>query len=668
MDKSTSIPAHVSLAEFLNAQYDYLIVGGGTAGLVLAARLSENPNVTVGVLEAGKLRLGDENVEGLAGGANMWHNPEYDWVFKTVEQVGFVEDRPPDRDNLTRNQKHNQNNIHHVCRGKFVGGSSGINYMALVRPSVEDIDAWGQHAPGWSWASLEPYYRKVESLQPDRATEPRPSHFRLDPAVHGHSGPICSSWPPSILPVEHTLIEAFNKTANTEPPRDPYSGDHVGFAQHLFATDRRSGMPSRSYATTGYLVPCADRPNLRLLTEAYVVKVVLDDSSQGHDDGHSVKATGVEFWHTGRHYKVSAKNEVIISASTIQSPRLLELSGIGNPEILRAAGVKCLVDLPAVGGNLMEHPMSSITYEMARGPENITIDSLLLDQAVFQEHLKRLMENQDGLMAGIFGPAGFVPYAGQVKRERLAESIGKIVTPKMQGKGGYLPPPHDRVRTLLASASSPSIEIIALAGYVDLKTGHFDQSKIMVGPPAGRNACYTMMVSTMYPLSRGSTHIEPASAESSALEEEETSNGKQIEAPPPFRTQPRIDLNLFSHEVDVDVIAAGLALADRAFTSPPVASRFVSRITPPPEVDLQDPEQARAVARGNMMIFNHNSGTCAMGSVVDEKLRVRGVEGLRVVDVSVFPDTISANPMATVYAVAERAADLIKEESQLFAH
>jgi choline dehydrogenase-like flavoprotein len=527
-------------------------------------------------------------------------------------------------------QEHNNNNVHHLVRGKFVGGSSGINYTALVHPSAEDIDNWGKHAEGWSWSTLDPYFRKSQSLQPDRSSEARPKYFSLDRDAHGSDGPIQTSWGPSIVPVERTLIEAMNEVAGTKPPHDPYSGDHVGFSQHLFTVDRRHGFPARSYATSGYFVPIADRPNLKLLTDANVVKVVLERVSD------PPRAVGVLVSYAGKVTEIRTRREVIISASTIQSPRLLELSGIGSPENLAAAGVECLVPLPDVGENLIEHPATGIVYEMADGPENITLDSLFLDQAVLQAQLKRLTETHDGLMSGVFGPAGWVPYASHISAERLASSLKSATT----SKGDHT----ERVRQLLSNTLSPCIEMMTLPAYFDIAAGHTNQSKVMPGAPPGRNACHGSLVSLMYPLSRGSTHIEKA------------------EMSDPFATQPRIDPKLLSHEADVDALAAGLTLANRAYTSPLMSGRFKGRVHPPPEVDLEDPEQARAYVRQVVMMFNHNSGTCAMGRVVDKGLKVKGVQGLRVVDVSVFPDAISANPMATVYAVAERAADLIKED------
>lgn len=438
-------------------------------------------------------------------------------------------------------------------------------------------------------------------------------------------------------------MDALKQTANTEQRQDPYSGNHTGFAQHIFGIDRRSGMPTRSYAATGYLVPNTGRPNLRLLTEAFAVEILLDH-------GPPVKAVGVCFWYGGQIRNITAKHEIILSASTIQSPRLLELSGIGNPKILSAAGVKCVVDLPQVGENLIEHAMSAVTYELGLGPDNISLDSLFLDQAVFQEHLKRLTGSQDGLMSGIFGVVGFVPYASQVSPERLDLTTRGIYEKENTVHGKE----QKRVRRLLGSPTAPAIEIIGVPGNVDVAGGHSDKSKFLPGAPAGRNACYSFLVSNMYPLARGSTHIEQA---------EHLEDGKTV----PFSSQPRIDLDILSHKSDVDVIAAGLTFADRTFRSKLVGSRFVGRVVPPPEVDLEDADQARAFARSHVMIFNHNAGTCAIGTVVDERLRVKGVEGLRVVDVSVIPRPISANPMATVYAIAEKAADMIKQDGPLYA-
>ncbi|KAK5991587.1 Dehydrogenase citC [Cladobotryum mycophilum] len=610
-----------SLEDFLKVQYDYLIVGGGTSGLVLAARLTEDPTVTVGVLEAGKPFLDDENVASMVGTGAMLHNPEYDWTFKTVPQ------------------NHNANRVHHISRGKMLGGSSAINFMAFVRPSAEDIDSWSSQAPGWSWDTLEPYYRKFESVQADQAPGKRPEYFTLDMKHHGETGPLQVSWPPSTSAVDLDVVRAIGEVAISSRGTDPYDGKHLGFAQHLAAVDRRDGRVSRSYSASGYLKPVMGHPNLHILTEASACQILMDITP-------AVQARGVKFLHGGQEHEALAAKEIILSAGSIQSPQLLELSGIGNPGALKAAGIECVVELPEVGENLQEHPLTVVTYELTEGPQHVLLDSLFSNPDVLNAEAKKLQETQDGLLSGGHGLIGFIPYATQVSEERLESTLASISATQSKLTTTYLREQSERVARNLRNPQAPAIEMVGMPCNFDLVNGHGDQSKIIAGPPKGSNDCFSLIASSMYVLSRGSTHIQETRAPGKGLE----------------TVTPRIDLGFLEHPADVDVLAAAVTTADRAFRSKHLSGRTARRVMPPPEVDLEDPAQARRYARENVMIFNHSLGTCAMGRVVDERLRVKGVARLRVVDCSVIPDQISANPMATVYAVAERAADLIRED------
>lgn len=520
----------------------------------------------------------------------------------------------------------------------MLGGSSGINFMAYVRPSVEDIDSWASQAPGWSWATLEPYFRKIESLLPEDSDTQRPEYFVRDPKNHGLSGPVQVSWPPSTLDIEPAIAKAMRDSAALFPNKDPYDGDHLGFSQYLMSVDRRAGNVKRSYAATGYLQPCLSRPNLRILTEATASCILLDAETTG--------AKGVRFTYKNAEYEVYSKREVIIASSTIQSPQLLELSGIGNPDILQAAGITCLVDLPEVGENLQEHPMSAVTYELAKSPANVTLDSLFSDPEIFGEQMKRLQVTQDGMLANLTGLIGFTSYASLVSEERLHSTSTEIMSRRQHFKEGYRLKQCERHLRLLQDSQAPSIEIIGMPCHFDLAAGYQNQSRLVTGPPSGANDCYTMLVSPMYNASRGSTHIVP-------------SRGPGV---PLHKQSPRIDLDFFAHPADEDVLAAGITAVDRAFRSESLDGRTLRRVIPPPEIDLEDEQQIRNYVKQNSMLLNHNLGTCAMGRVVDERLLVKGVIGLRVVDCSVIPDQISANPMATVYALAERAADLVRED------
>jgi choline dehydrogenase-like flavoprotein len=329
-----------------------------------------------------------------------------------------------------------------------------------------------------------------------------------------------------------------------------------------------------------------------------VSKILLDKTT----------ARGVEFWRDGAFHNVFTTTEVILSASTVQSPRLLELSGIGDPDVLRTAGIDCVVPLPEVGNNLQEHPMTAATYELA--PGEISLDSLFKDQALFQEHQRLYMEQHSGAMAGAMSVVGFLPYATLVSEQELGKLVSEVTASSLQ----LSEQEFQNIMAHLRSPKSAAVQFTGVPANFDLKFGHADQSKLMPGAPPDRNACYTVLVSANYPLSRGSSHVI---------------------SPDPFAA-PQIDLALLSHPVDASVLASGLRFVDRAFQSPQVRDRT--------------------------MIYNHILGTCALGRVVDERLRVKGVRGLRVVDASVIPASLSGNIMSTVYALAEKAADMIKED------
>lgn len=280
--------------------------------------------------------------------------------------------------------------------------------MAYVRPSASDIDSWGEENAGWSWNDLEPYYLKHEDLQhPLNSTK---NLVHLSSASHGQEGPIRLSMPPSPIPFEQSIFTGLENTSGIPRSDDPYGGQHIGAFESLSNIDRSGGQVRRSYSASAYLIPALERPNLKILTEASVSRIIFDHI------GEATRASAVEFWHGGEQHKVKASQEIILSASTIQSPRILELSGIGNRAILQSAGIDPIVDLPAVGENLQEHPMTSAVYELV--PDIVTMDSLFLDHNLLQQQTKLLADTQNGLLAGCMGLTGFLPYASQVPRRQ----------------------------------------------------------------------------------------------------------------------------------------------------------------------------------------------------------------------------------------------------------
>lgn len=516
--------------------------------------------------------------------------------------------------------------------------------MAYVRPSAVDIDSW--NVKGWSWSDLEKYYHKSETVDlPDTY----PEAYVLDPTKHGQAGPIHTSFATWRAPIEDSLLQAFaDKTGLPFPVTDdPWSGYHLGFYQGLNTVDRsRAGKVTRSYAATGYLAPILERQNLKILTDATVVRILLE-KSVGEATGPSLHAQGVQFQHEGSLYKASATHEVILSTSSIQSPRLLELSGIGNSDILARAGIECVLNLPEVGENLQEHPMTAVAYELAPGEnnENITIDSVFLDPELFAAQQK-LLEKQEGIFANPLAMSGYLPYVTQVDADRMKETIHSIQADHKQTDTFQLKQAEFIVDRLRDPATGV-IQLLGIPSFFDIGNGVSNQGLTMRGPAPGRKACYTVLITTMYPLSRGSSHI--------------TSSSESL------NSSPRIDLGILSHPADLDVLAAGVAFVDSILSPSPVQSERVKvkierRADPAPGIDLQDPKQAKEYIRDRTMIFNHILGTCAMGQVVDERLRVKGVAGLRVVDASIIPAQVAGNIVSTVYAIAEKAADMIKDD------
>ncbi|CAD0099809.1 unnamed protein product [Aureobasidium mustum] len=499
---SNPLPALAACARgFLSETYDFIIIGGGTAGLAVAARLTEDPEVVVGVLEVGKSRLDDPLVDNPAAFVQMLGNPEYDHCFKTVPQVGT----------LTR--------------------------------SDADYDDWATLVgdSGWSSTALKHYMRKHETLEPIDESILDQTDYPHIGEHHGTNGPVHTSFNESSLPI------------------DPWSGDHIGFYNTLGLV-ARSGphKGKRSYAARGYFEANASRPNLKVLCEAQVNKIVLEDGI----------AKGVEFVWDGMHETVYAKKEVILCGGTINSPQILELSGIGDPAILEQAGVECKVELPGVGRNLQDHAVVAIGLELK--PGNITSD-ILGDPATMEAAVKAYTEHQCGPLTSISCTQGFLPYENVVSSDEL----------------------ENTVKTIREIQNAPH-------------TTPFYKQQLDL-----------------------SSVIDPA---------------------------------YLKHPADVAVLAAGLDFVHKATKTKHLAPIIQSRFCPAASRDLDNAADREEAVKDWVMGEYHLIGTCAMGEVVDSRLRVKGVKGLRVVDASVFPNHVSGNICSSVYTVAEKAADLIKED------
>ncbi|KUI60240.1 Oxygen-dependent choline dehydrogenase [Cytospora mali] len=607
--------------DYSDNTFDFLVIGGGTAGLVVAARLSEDPNIRVGVIEAGLSKLGDPNVDMPASVGRMLNNPDYDWTFHSIPQKGA------------------NNRVFHLPRGKLLGGSSAINFTTYVRPCAQDLDDWVSELgfQGWSFDDLLPYFKRHEHLEVEQPNiaERNTSDSSLDPELHGVDGPIHTSLATWQIPFEKPLLDTLGQVSGQPRPLDPYNGSHLGFYRSLLSIDR-TAQPTRSYAASGFLVPALKRPNLRVLTDALATKIILESDQFGVP-----AARGVEIHQQGIIRQVFARTEVIVSAGSFKSPQLLELSGIGDPEVLERAQIQCVVPNPHVGNNLQEKTMSAVVYEL--GPEEMSLDSLFLDPNLAREHFGLYTTAGSGALSGTANLMGFVPFASQVSNTEMEKTLGTINSnkPTSPQDDSFQTNQYKVIAGRIRDAKSANIQLLGSPANFDISQGHADCSKLVHGPPAGSGRpCYALIASNMYPLSRGRVHIASSDPQDA----------------------PEIDPGFFTHPADAHVLGEAVALADRVLQSEHLKGKVGRRVDPPPEVDLQDADAAREFVRDRIVTYHHALGTCSMGLVVDERLRVKGVRGLRVVDASVLPMQVSAAIMATVYAAAEKGADLIKED------
>ncbi|KAJ5183507.1 alcohol oxidase [Penicillium capsulatum] len=608
---STDAPgdALCSLDEFLEVPFDYLIAGGGTAGLVIAARLSEDPSVRVGVIEAGRDERANPLVTMPAGFGQMVGVPEYDWMLKTVPQKG------------------NMDKVHSQCRGKMLGGSSGINMMTYTRGHRADYDDWSAFSESWSWSTLAPYFAKHETLSnTDARTEEDRPFMSFSQSDHGDRGPVQTSFNTWRVPLENDWVQACEEVADRkERPAGPWGGDHLGFYSSLISVDRDTAPGTRSYAASAYLTPSLGRPNLKVLVEATVSNVTMSGKF----------VTGVRFLHGGKPYEAKAEKEVILATGVYKTPQILELSGIGDPEVLQAAGVDCAVPLPGVGANLQDHVLSGNTYELADGITSL--DSLLKPEN-FTKQQEQYASSRGGALAAVSSCMGFLPYSSLVTQEELEKTCNMILESPSQSD--FHKKQLEKTTRQLKDPTSGSVQFAIVPGSANLPKGAEDQSKLFEGDADAQRDGLTLVTMVQFPASRGTVHIT-------------TSNPLD---------DPAIDPAYLTHPADVAVLTAGLQFVDRVAQTDILGSKLHRRVRPEPEIDLSEWENAKREVQQCCMTEYHPCGTCAIGDVLDDRLRVKGVRGLRVVDASVFPSHVSGNIMATVYAVAERAADLIKEE------
>ena len=530
--------------------FDYVIVGGGSAGCVIAARLAEDPGARVLLLEAGPDANAIDEVQVPAAFSRLFRS-QYDWDYVTIPQ-----------------ERADQRSVYWP-RGRVLGGSSAMNAMIYIRGNRVDYDAWRDEygCVGWGFRELFPYFLRAED------------NARPDSPYHGKGGPL------SVQDLrhksEHTghfLQAAIRRGAVANDDFNGAQQDGVGYYQ----VTQRDGR--RCSAADGYL---ANRPkNLTVVTDALVTGVLIEGG----------RAAGVSYRHNGQEETARAESEVILAAGAIGSPQLLMLSGIGPADHLREHGIYVIADVPAVGANLIDHPSVPVVWSTPS--------------------LKGLWESS--------GNAGFV---------RWKLSHKGPLTSNIAEAGGF-------------ARSDPRLSAPDLQWHV-LPVGIFGQA---LTDPARR--AMSVLVTLVDVASRGRVTL--------------SSNDP--------RHRPLIDPGYLSDVGDLSALAIGVRMARDYGTAAPLSKICAEELAPGDGAHTD--HELRDYIRANIMSTYHPVGTCAMGgdvgrsasgynSVVDPLLRVRGVDGLRVVDASVMPTLPRGNTNAPTIAIAERAAELIAGRAPL---
>ena len=525
------------------ARYDYVIVGAGSAGCVLAHRLSADPANRVLLLEAGG-RDWHPWLHIPVGYFKTMHNPATDWCYETEPDAGL------DGRSLQ------------WPRGKVLGGSSALNGLLYVRGQRQDYDRWAERLGnrGWAYKDVLPYFKKSEDQE------------RGADEYHGVGGPLKVSDLRLRRPIADDFIAAARQIGI------PFNPDYNGARQEGVGYFQQTAHKGLRWSTAkGFLRPARKRPNLAVITKAHAVKVLLDAGT----------ARGVQYLRGGALQQVMACKAVVLCAGAIGSPQLLQLSGLGPPALLARFGIALTHELPGVGQNLQDHLQVRLVYKTSRRTLNDEVNS----------PAKRLMVGMRYLLTRT-GPL------------TLAASQVAIFTRSNP------------------SVSRPDIQF------------HFQPlSADRPGDGAHKFSAFTASVCQLRPRSRGAVEITTADPL----------------APPAIRP------NYLSDERDCRVAVDAIKLARRIAAAPALAGRIIDEYVPGRRY-ASDAELLQAARQHSQTIY-HPAGTCKMGqddmAVVDERLRVRGMDNLRVADASIMPELVSGNTNAPTIMIAEKAADML---------
>ncbi|KAI9066188.1 GMC oxidoreductase [Trametes sanguinea] len=522
--------------EFAQVPFDYIVVGGGTAGTALSARLAEDPQITVGLIEAGEIHLNDPNIDVPANSGIG--NPSYDWLFSSTPQDGLG------------------GRIISVPRGKMVGGSSGINGMAWGRASSVEYNALSTFAgnSNWSWPGLLPYMRKSETfcLEPNN-TYPGITQEAADQAlsdfqrVDGFSGPIVASHNSLIFDVVDQMVKSLNEVG-VPTNVEPQAGNATGVTNTLLSINRTAGV--RSYAATTYYCSHAQDPNYHVILNAQATKVHF------------------QFVIGGRTYVANARKEVILSTGSIQTPQLLELSGIGNSTILKKHGIDTLIDMPQVGENLQEHTFVPVQWQLKQGVQ--TFDILRYNTTFAEEQQAIYNKTHGGLMAATDSLIAFLTL-NEVVSSAEAKDLLEIFDKEAAVASSPLTKLQNTFRReWFANSNAAVVELI-------------QWTKGIINPAA--NESYAVILGgIVHPSSKGSVHINSSNP----------------------LAAPEIDLALLTSEFDQQLILQAIKLVQKLGSIAPFSNYVETQTNPDPSA--QSDEDLLTYIRGTASIGDHSIG------------------------------------------------------------